>query len=225
MLVEYWMSKPVITVDVHDTMYNLMKLFEQHSIRRAPVMQKGKLVGIISDRDLRRTTHSDAVLLETHQLVDFIKKISIKENMTPNPITVRTDQTIDEAATLLRKKRISGVPVLDTSEAVVGVITQADIFRALASLTGVEEKGIQFSLLLRDAPGTIKDVTDILRAAGGHLVSILGTYDKAPEGHRKVYIKANGIDWEQLPALKEQIQQKGKINYIIDHGADRREIL
>jgi len=224
MLVKNWMSGNVITVDVNDSMYDVMKIFEENDIRRTPVMSKGKLVGIITDRDVRRVTRSEGIFLGVKELIDLTRKVSLKENMTKNPVTVPIDYTIEETAVILLDSKISGVPVVDHSGNVVGIITQADIFRALASLTGVKEKGIQFALEISDAPGSIKSVTDAIRREGGHLVSVLTAYDRAPKGHRNVYIRSHGIDRDRLSLLEEQIQEYGKILYLIDHEQNRREI-
>ena len=224
MLVKNWMSKKIITVDVNDSMQDVMRMFKQNDIRRLPVMRKGKLVGIVTDRDLRSASASEATSLEVHELSYLTKKIKIPEIMTKNPLTVPLDYTIEETAVILLDNKISGVPVVNQEDEMVGIITQTDLFRALVSLTGVGEKGIQFALELEDRPGSIKDVADIIRQKGGRLVSILTAYDQAPHGYRNVYIRAYGIDRDRLSLLEEQLQDNGKILYIIDHGQNRRDI-
>ncbi|MEJ2658912.1 MAG: CBS domain-containing protein, partial [Desulfobacterales bacterium] len=139
MLVKNWMSKPAITIDVNGSMNDAIKLLKIHNIKMLPVMEKGKLVGIITDRDIKRSSASDATTLEIHELLYLISKIKIKEIMTKNPITVPPDYTIEETAEVLLKHKISGVPVADHYGLVVGVITQNDIFRTLISLTGAEK--------------------------------------------------------------------------------------
>ena len=218
------MSKKVITVDIDDSMEDVMKIFEKNNIRRLPVMKKGKLVGIVTDRDLRSASASEATSLEVHELTYLVRKIRVSEIMTRNPLTVPLDHTIEEAAIILLDNRISGVPVVNRKDEMVGIITQTDLFRALVSLTGVEEKGIQFALELKDRPGSIKDVADIIRQKGGRLVSILTAYDQAPHGYRNVYIRAYGIDRDRLSLLEEQLQNNGRILYIIDHGQNRRDV-
>lgn len=224
MLAKNWMSKKVITVDIDDSMEDVMKIFEKNNIRRLPVMKKGKLVGIVTDRDLRSASASEATSLEVHELTYLVRKIRVSEIMTRNPLTVPLDHTIEEAAIILLDNRISGVPVVNRKDEMVGIITQTDLFRALVSLTGVEEKGIQFALELKDRPGSIKDVADIIRQKGGRLVSILTAYDQAPHGYRNVYIRAYGIDRDRLSLLEEQLQNNGRILYIIDHGQNRRDV-
>ena len=189
-----------------------------------PVMKKDKLVGIVTDRDLKRASASDATTLEVHELLYVLSNIKVKDLMTKDPVTVPPDFTIGETAELLLEKKISGVPVLDNKGEVVGVITKADIFRALISLTGLKSKGTQFAFELEDRPGSIKEVSDIIRGYGGRMASILSSYDRAREGHRKVYIRMYGVDRPQLLQLKEELKEKAELLYMVDLRENKREI-
>jgi len=223
MLVKNWMSKPAITVDANDSMNDAIKLLKQNDIKMLPVMEKGKLVGIVTDRDLKRASASDATSLEIHELLYLISKIKIKEIMTENPITVPQDFTVDETAEILLKHNISGVPVVDQYRNVVGTITQNDIFRILISLTGSERKGIQFGVEVEDRPGSIKEVTDVIREYGGRMASILTSYDLASEGFRRVYIRMYGIDRFKINRLKEALKDKARLLYMVDRRETTRE--
>jgi acetoin utilization protein AcuB len=143
--------------------------------------------------------------------------------MTKDPVTVPPDYTIEETAEILLKHKISGVPVVDDYGIVVGVITQNDLFRIIISLTGVEKKGIQFGVEVEDRPGSIKEVTDIIREYGGRMASILTSYDMAPEGFRRVYIRMHGIDRFKINKLKEAIREKASLLYLIDRREVHRE--
>ncbi len=107
--------------------------------------------------------------------------------------------------------------------AVVGVITQTDLFRVLISLTGINAGGIQFAFKIKDKPGTIKELADIIREFGGQMVSILSSYDKVPEGFRKVYIRMRHIDRDRLAPLKKKLMEKADLLYMIDQRENRRE--
>lgn len=224
MLVKNWMSKEVITADVKDSMQDAMSLLKKHKIKMLPVMKKDKLAGIVTDRDLKRASASDATTLEIHELLYLLSKIKLEEIMTKNPITVPEDFTIEEAAEVLLKNKISGLAVVDSAGQLVGVITQTDIFRVLISLTGVGKKGIQFAFLLKDQPGSIKTIADIIRKHGGRMVSILTSYELAPQGYRKVYIRMYDIDRANLAKLKAELKQNAKLLYIVDHPENKREI-
>jgi acetoin utilization protein AcuB len=78
--------------------------------------------------------------------------------------------------------------------------------------------------LLEDRPGSIKDVADVIRAYGGRMASILSSYEKAPEGHRYVYIRMYDVNQEKMPQLKEELKKKAKVLYIVDSRDNKREI-
>ncbi len=223
MLVKNWMSKPAVTIDANDFMNDAIKLLKHQNIKMLPVLEKGKLVGIVTDRDLKRASASDATSLEIHELLYLISKIKIKEIMTKNPITVPQDYTVEETAEILLKHNISGVPVVDRYHDVVGTITQNELFRILISLTGAEKRGIQFGVEVEDRPGSIKEVTDIIREYGGRMASILTSYDMAPEGFRRVYIRMYGIDRFKINKLKEAIREKASLLYLVDRRETTRE--
>ena len=220
MLVRNWMNKPAITIDVNDFMNDAIKLLKKHNVKMLPVTEKGKLIGIITDRDIKRASASDATSLEIHELLYLISKIKIKDIMSRNPVTVPPDYTIDETADVLLKHNISGVPVVDQYGNIVGVITKNDLFRIIISLTGAQRRGIQFGMEVEDRPGSIKEVTDIIREHGGRMASVLTSYDMAQKGFRRVYIRMYGIDRFKIDKLKEALKEKAVLLYMVD----RREI-
>ncbi len=224
MLVKNWMSKTVITADVNDSMNKVMDLMKEHDIGMVPVMKMGELVGIVTDRDLKRSSASDATTLEIHELLFLISKIKVKDIMTKDPITVPFDFTVEETAEVLMKNRISGAPVVDQDGQIVGTITKGDLFRVLISLTGVGKKGIQFAFQVEDLPGTIKGVADIVRHYGGRMVSILSSYEHVPKGYRKVFIRMLGVERNKLPHLEDDLRKKATLLYVVDHRENRREI-
>ncbi len=223
MLVKHWMSKQVITIDENDSMNNAIHLLKKHNIKMLPVMKQDKLVGIVTDRDLKSASASDATSLEIHELLYLISKIKVEDLMTKNPITVPLDYTIEEAAEVLLKHKISGVPVIDSYGDVVGTITQNDLFRIIISLTGVERKGIQFGLEVEDLPGSIKEIEETIREYGGRMASILTSYDMAPKGFRRLYIRMYGIDRFKLNKLKASLKEKASLLYMVDRREVKRE--
>ena len=224
MLVKNWMSINVITVDINDSMQDAMKLLKENDIRMLPVMKKAKLVGIVTDRDLKKASASDATTLEVHELLYLLMKIKVKDIMTRDVITVPPDYTVEETAQVLQKNRISGAPVVDADGQLVGTITQTDLFRVLISLTGVGNGGIQFGFQVEDRPGSIKEVADIIRIYGGRMVSILSSYDDVAEGYRKVYIRMRSIERSELKKLIKELESKAGLLYMVDHTENNREI-
>ena len=79
MLVKNWMSKNVVVIDVNDSMQDAMRLLKEHRIRMLPVLKKNRLVGIVTDRDLKKASASDATTLEIHELLYLLTKIKVKD--------------------------------------------------------------------------------------------------------------------------------------------------
>ena len=224
MLVKYWMRRAVITVNAGDSMQEAITKMKEYFVQLLPVLKDGTLVGVITDRDLKRASASDATSLDVHELAYLIAKITCEEIMSKNPITVPPDFTLEEAAALLLHHKISGAPVVeDNGGRLVGTIGQRDIYRALLSLTGFEKRGLQLAFNVEDRPGTIKQLTDVIRKYGGRLVSILSSYERAPSGHRHVYIRAYNLDRDQVPQMVEELKTKGTLLYLVDHREGTRE--
>ena len=224
MLVKHWMSTNVITIDEDDSMQHAINLMKENVIRMLPVLRKGRLIGIVSDTDLKRASASDATLLDVHEMLYLISKIKVHDIMTKNPLTVPEDYTVEETAEVLLKNKISGVPVVNKSGALVGIITRDDLFKVLINLSGLGKKGVQFAFLVEDQPGSIKNLTDIIRTYEGRIASILSSYEYAPPGTRIVYIRIYDIEREKMPMLEEELKQKAKMIYVVDHREDKREI-
>ena len=224
MLVKNWMSKKPITIDVNASMQDAIKLMKQENIKLLPVVQGDKLVGIVTDRDLKKASASDATSLDVHELLYLIMKIKVKDIMVKNPVTVSEDFTIEETAEILLDKKISGVPVMNKSGKITGVITKSDLFRVIISLTGIGQKGIQLAMQLKDDSGSIKSVADIIRKYQGRIASILSSYDRVPPGFRKVYIRFFDMDRGKLEELKKEIKEKALLLYMVDHREGERSV-
>ncbi len=224
MLVETWMSKPVITVGADDSMQKATALLKEHHIRSLPVIENGTLVGIITDRDLKRASASDATTLEIHELVYLLSKIKVKEIMTRDPITVPPYYTLEETARVLLENKISGAPVVNDKGKVTGIITRDDMLKVLVNMTGVDKRGIQFVFQVEDRPNSIHELSDVIRKYGGRLVSILTSHQKAPPGYRNVCIRAYRIDRKSLPQLLEDLEKKATLLHLVDHREDTRDI-
>ena len=224
MLVKNWMNKKVITIDAKESMLHAINLIKKNQIHMLPVTEESKLVGVVTDRDLKHASASKATALEIHELFYLIDTVEVKEIMTQNVVTVPFDFTLEETAEVLLEKKISGAPVLDHGGQIVGIITKTDIFNLLTVMTGVGRRGIQFAFRLEDRPGSIKDITDIIRECGGRMASILTTYQNIPTGYRNVYIHTYEIDQKKLSGLKDVLEKEATLLYMVDHTGGKREI-
>ena len=224
MLIRYWMSKPAITIDKNQTMQEAVRIVKEKHIRLLPVTHRGRLCGIVTDRDLKRASASDATSLDIHELLYLVSRIKVADIMTGEVVTVGPDWTMEEAADLMLDRRISGVPVVDEDGSIVGVITQTDVFRATLYLTGLKKRGLHLAFVLEDTPGSIMEIVDIVRQFGGRMASILSTYERAPAGYRNVYLRFYEVSRDRIEQLLERLRQKAKLRYMVDHRENRRVI-
>lgn len=224
MLVRNWMNPTVVRIEADASMADALDLMKENQVKTLPVVDHGSLVGVVTDRDLKRASASDATLLEVHELLHLLGRVKVRDIMSRKPVTVPATFTIEEAAEVLHDHRISGAPVLDEKGRMVGLISQNDLFEALMSVTGVKRRGIHLAFEVEDRPGSIKDLADIVRRYGGRLASILSSYDRAPEGFRHVYLRAYHVDREKIAQMVTELQAAAKLRYLVDHRENRREI-
>ena len=224
MLVKYWMSKDVITIQSDDVMTKALALMGEHDIHMLPVMKGAELVGVVTDLDLKRAESAIASTMKSYDIQKYRDQIQVNTFMSKDLITVPKNFSIEEASETLLENNISGVPVVDDEGMIEGVITKSDIFKALISLTGLKKRGIQFAMIVKDIPGSIKEVTEIIRQYGGRMACVLTSYERVPKGFRRIYIRMYGIDRFKIRRLEQDLREKAKLLYMIDHREVLREI-
>jgi acetoin utilization protein AcuB len=136
LLVKDWMTQEVISITPDTALPEAHRLMIENQIRRLPVIQDGRLVGIVTRGDIRGAEPSGATSLTIWELNYLISNLRIKKIMTRNPITTTQDATIGEAARTMLDNKISGLPVLDERGKVTGIITESDIFRLIVDRWG-----------------------------------------------------------------------------------------
>jgi acetoin utilization protein AcuB len=170
MLVGERMSRPVISITKDMPIHDALALFKKEHIRRAPVLQDGKLVGIISDKDLLNASPSQVTSLNVWEINYMLSKITVKEVMTRKVLTVQLDTPIEEAARLMADNKIGGVPVLKADK-VVGIITETDLFKIFLELMGGRTSGVRVTAVAEDQPGQLAKITKAIADAGGNFIS------------------------------------------------------
>jgi acetoin utilization protein AcuB len=216
MLVQNWMTSKVISVDHDASVMKASKLMKQNGIQHLPILKEKRLIGIISDRDLKEAQPSDATALDIYELYYLLDEVKVNSVMSPNLFTITAEESVEKAAATMLKYNISALPVVDPQGELQGIITKGDVFRAFVSISGIHQAELQIGFQLADQPGSIGEVASIIRAHGGRIVSILTEYERAAEGFRFVYVRAREVVNEQ--ALLEELEGKFKVLY---HSHDR----
>ncbi|MGB9682642.1 MAG: CBS and ACT domain-containing protein [bacterium] len=196
MFVRWKMTPNPIVIDPDVSLLEALHLMKINNIRRLPVVAHGRLVGIVTERDLRESPSLRASSLSIYELNYLLAKTPVKEVMTKDPITVDPNTTIEEAAVIMRDNQISGLPVVEDGK-IVGIITETDLFDMLVRLLGFR-RGIRFTLFLENKIGAIADLAEIFRKLNINIISIVAfepvgrEYEK--EGNVVVRIETEDID-------------------------------
>lgn len=196
MLVEGRMSRPVISIPPDMPIHDARNLFRQENIRRAPVVAKGKLVGIVSDTDLINATPSDATSLSRWEMNYLLSKLKVKEIMTKDVITIDESTPIEQAARVMADNKIGGLPVLRDGK-VVGMITETDLFKVFLELMGARDNGIRVTALVEDKPGVLEKITHAIVEIGGNFISF-GQFTGEDVSTKLLTFKVGGASEEDV---------------------------
>ena len=196
MLIKERMSSPVITVEPNLPIMDALELMKSKGIRRTPVMKDGKLIGIISDKDLLNAAPSDATSLSVWELNYLLGKISVAEIMTKDVFTVTEDTPIEEAAYLMAAKKIGGLPVMSDGH-LVGLITETDLFRIFLELMGAQQEGVRVTALVPDKIGKLDVLTHAIAEGGGEFIAF-SQFAGDLSTNRTVTFKVRGMNEEQV---------------------------
>ncbi|MDH3944628.1 MAG: CBS domain-containing protein [Anaerolineae bacterium] len=131
--VKDWMSDQPVTIPPETTVPEAYQVLKDNNVRRLPVIDGSKLVGIVTRGDVREAGPSDATSLSIYELNYLLAKLSVGEIMTKDPITVTPETSLHEVAKIMLESKIGGLPVVADGK-VVGIITESDVFRAMIEL-------------------------------------------------------------------------------------------
>lgn len=170
MRIRDFMTKNPITVDSETLVLDAQKIMRENNIRRLPVVDRGKLVGIVTQHDLLMASPSPATSLSVHELHYLLAKMKIKEIMKRNPITVSPVTTFEEAFKIGQEKKIGSFPVVENGK-LVGIVTESDIVRFVTRALGIREEGSRITIEgLGEKLGELKKIISI---ADQHQTAIL----------------------------------------------------
>ena len=181
MFVRNWMSSPVVTIPSQTSGEAALDLMTTRKVRRLPVVDGGRLTGIVTLSDLHAARLSEE---------------SVEDVMAKEPVTVAPDETLERAAKIMIEKKISGIPVVDEAGQVVGIITESDVFRALCELLGVNEKGARVVFTVPEDGNLLESLR---RRLGGLVPRSLATFHNPRTGGWEVVTRVRG---RAAPVLK-----------------------
>ena len=203
MYVKSRMTANPITVSSETSVADAYELLLKHKVRRLPVVDNGKLVGIVTDKELQQLTLSKATTLSIYEINYLLAKTKVKEAMTSGVYTTTPDALLEEAAAVMRDHKVSALPVLD-GEKLVGIITETNIFDAFTDLLGVKENGSRVTVAAEDTPGSLSRLTKIIGDEGIN-INRLAVY-RGEGTECQVVITINSINTD---ALQQTLDEQG----------------
>lgn len=219
MLIANWMTKDVVSLTPERSMMKAAKLMKDKHISCLPIVdEENRIVGIISDRDIKDASPSKATTLDMHELYYLLSDIKVGDIMTRKPVTIKVTETVEKAAVLMLEGRFGSLPVLDEDGTLAGIITDTDVFNVLIDITGVRKGGLQVCLQISTDPGSLTPVLDLLKEHGARIMSILTRNVEDSEDQKDVYIRIKEMDKPALKKLQEAMDAQFKPQYwVIDH--------
>lgn len=214
MLVANWMTKDVVTITPDRSMMKCSKLMKDKSISRVPVVDEdGRIVGIVSDRDIKDASPSKATTLDMHELYYLLSEIKIGDIMTKKVMTIKMAETVEKVAVIMLENSFGGLPVVDDDNKVVGIITDTDIFKVLVEITGVYEGGAQVCLHIPTASGSLAPIINFLKDQGARVMSILTQNVPEDVPTKDVFIRIRDMDKPEFKRLQKEMADKFDVKY------------
>ena len=206
MLVRDIMTPSPITIRPDTPVPTALHLMREHKVRRLPVVDAhGRLVGIVSDKDLLYASPSPATTLAVWEIPELLAKLKVEKVMSRDVITVAEKTPLEEAARIMADRKIGGLPVMQGPD-LVGIITETDLFKSLLELLGGRRSGVRIAVAVPAVKGVLSKITTAIFDAGGDIVGmgmkgILGSYGDTAE----VVLKVRDVERDALVAALKPV--------------------
>ena len=160
MLVRDVMSTNVVTIPSNTSLADARQIMEAHHIRRLPVVDKGKLVGIVTRDALDKAGPSRLTTFSIQELTYLLGKLTVKEAMATEPVTISPDATVEESVALAQSRKVGATLVIERN-ILVGIVTTNDLFyRILNPILGIGKAGVRIHV---HNCGEVEQVTGVLK--------------------------------------------------------------
>lgn len=200
MLVKERMSRNPYTIPPDMPVEEALRRMREVHVRRFPVLDKaGKLVGIVSEKDLLYASPSPATSLSIYEMHYLLSRLTVGEVMTKEVITVDENTLVEEAARIMADKKIGAVPVM-RGETLVGIITETDLFKLFLELLGARDKGVRLTLLVPNKKGVLAAMTTDIAREGGNIIA-LGTFLGEDPTNTLIALKVTDVPKDRLVEL------------------------
>ncbi len=205
MLVQHWMTRDVISVEADTPFLEARLILKERQIRHLPVVESRRLIGVVTDRDLKEAAPSGASSLDVYELNYLLLKMRVRNLIKREPITIRPTEGVEKAALLMHDHKIGCLPVVDESGALVGMITETDLLGVMVEILGCKEQGTRIAFEVPDSPEATQTLVHLLRELGLDLRSLVTCALPARPGFRDFVIRVRG---EGTDALVKELRAR-----------------
>lgn len=213
MLVKDVMQAHPVTATLETRLPNLVRLLQRRGFRHLPVLDGGKLVGIISDRDIKQSMISAAAMTEGRERDRLLDELTAGQIMARAVVTIGPMFGVEEAARLMATRKISALPVTE-GDRLVGIVTETDVLQLFVRAMGVLEPSSRLDVILRDQTAGLGEVVRAVEEAGSRISSVMTL--AMPTGEREVVLRLATIN--PGPAVKA-LEALGYVVRDADRGA------
>ena len=194
------MRKEIKTVAPETTLVAAQEILEQEKINHLLIVDRSnELMGIVSDRDLKKSWASSATTLSKNELIYLLDQVTVAAIMTRKTLAISPATTIERAALLMNQHNINALPVLEDDE-LVGIITSRDVMGVLLEAVGIEKDSSRLTVLVKDRIGVIADISRSLRAEDINIRSLFTWPEKTHPGVYYLVVRVPAGDGEKAEA-------------------------
>lgn len=209
MYVKNRMTKNPITIAANAPITDAVALMKEKNLRRVPVVDGDKVVGVLTQGDIQTVSPTKATSLSIFEINYLLSKLTVKDAMTKTPITIESDSLLEEAAVIMRQKRIGTLPVTEKGK-LVGIITESDIFDAFIDLLGFKDVGSRITVEVQDVPGVMAHIAEIYKSFNVN-ISHIAVYRE--NGTSDIVIRSEAVETADLE--KMLIENGYKIKHVL----------
>jgi acetoin utilization protein AcuB len=198
------MHTDLVTVPPDTSLVKARDVIAENQIEHLLVVdKKGKLIGMVSDRDLKQSWASPATTLSAHELNYLLKQLTVDMIMVKKIVSISPDRTIERAARIMQENRISALPVI-RDEKLAGIITTTDVMEVLLEAIGINGDSVRFTVLVQDRIGMLAEVARILKDLQINIRSLVTFPEKAHPGVYHLIMRVGASRGEEaISALSE----------------------
>jgi acetoin utilization protein AcuB len=199
------MTRNPVTIEADTPFLEARLILKEKRIRHLPVVDRGKLIGVITDRDVKEAAPSGATTLDVYEMNYLLLKMKVRDLVKKAPITIKPTNSVEKAALLMHDHKIGCLPVVDEAGKLVGLITETDLLEVMVEILGYKEKGTRLAFEVPDTPEACQELVHVLRDFRLDFRSIISTALHTRPGYRDFVIRVKG---EQADALVKELKAK-----------------